>query len=271
MSEIKWVKLSTNIFDNRKIKHLRKRPKGDSIVLFWIMLLTVAGKCNAGGAIFLTENIPYTPKMLASELGFDERIVLLAMKAFEQLDMIKVNGEFFSVVGWEEYQNIDGMEKIKEQNRIRKQKQRERQRLPSDVSRDIPVTVTECHDTEEEEEEEKEEEKEYHSFFHSQKTANEKYVEKKVLESGYEGDDAENYRKEVRENLKMKYLGGELGQHRVFISDEQFEDLCARLSMDEIEKYFSIVAECERAGKRYKKKSHYQAILEMAEHDRMIL
>ena len=68
MAEIKWVKLTTDMFDNRKIKHLRRLPEGNNIVLLWVMLLTMAGRCNAGGMIFLTENIPYTSKMLADEL-----------------------------------------------------------------------------------------------------------------------------------------------------------------------------------------------------------
>ena len=55
MAEVKWVKLTTDMFDNRKIKHLRKLPDGNNIVLIWVMLLTMAGRCNAGGMIFLTE------------------------------------------------------------------------------------------------------------------------------------------------------------------------------------------------------------------------
>jgi predicted transcriptional regulator len=49
----------------------------------------MAGRCNSGGMIFLTENIPYTPKMLADELDFEESTVLLALEALERLDMIK--------------------------------------------------------------------------------------------------------------------------------------------------------------------------------------
>ena len=119
MAEIKWIKITTDMFDNRKVKHLRRLPEGNNIVLIWVMLLTMAGRCNAGGMIFLTENIPYTAKMLADELDFEENTVVLALNVLEQLNMIVANSGFFSIAGWEEYQNIDGMEKIKEQNRIR--------------------------------------------------------------------------------------------------------------------------------------------------------
>ena len=129
MSDIKWIKITTDMFDNRKIKHLRKLPEGNNIVLIWVMLLTMAGRCNSGGMIFLTENIPYTPKMLADELGFEENTIKLALQALEQLDMIIMDEEFFSVAGWDEHQNTEGLDKIREQNRIRKRNQRNRQKL----------------------------------------------------------------------------------------------------------------------------------------------
>ena len=65
-------------------------------------------------------------------------------------------------------------------------------------------------------------------------------------------------------------LGGTLGRGVVMLSDEQFEDLCDKLSYEELNKYIGIVADCELNGKPYKKKTHYQAILDMAKHDRRI-
>lgn len=151
MADIKWIKLTTDMFDNRKIKHLRRLPDGNNIVLIWVMLLTMAGRCNSGGMIFLTENIPYTPKMLADELDFEENTVQLALTALEQLNMIVSDQGFFTIAGWEEYQNIEGMEKIREQNRIRKAAQRSRQKALPPESRDGHVTVTGCHATDKEE------------------------------------------------------------------------------------------------------------------------
>lgn len=142
MAEIKWIKVTTDMFDNRKIKYLRRLPDGNSIVLIWVMLLTLAGRCNAGGMIFLTENVPYTSKILADELGFDENTVKLALEALERLNMIRSDG-FLTIANWEEYQNIEGMERIREQNRLRKQKQREQERLMIDshvTSRDGHAT-----------------------------------------------------------------------------------------------------------------------------------
>ena len=153
MAEIKWIKITTDMFDNRKIKHLRRLPDGNSIVLIWVMLLTMAGRCNAGGMIFLTENIPYTPKMLADELGFEENTVKLALEALAQFNMIVTDSGFFSIAGWDEYQNIEGMEKIREQTRLRNIEYRKRKKQQL-VERD--ARVTSHYATEEEEEREKE-------------------------------------------------------------------------------------------------------------------
>ena len=156
MAEVKWVKLTTDMFDNRKIKHLRKLPEGNNIVLIWVMLLTMAGRCNSGGMIFLTENIPYTPKMLADELGFEENTVILALKVLEQLDMIVTDNGFFSIAGWEEYQNIEGMEKIREQNRLRQAKFKQKQKLlASNVTDNVTVTQGNAIEVEKEEDKEK--------------------------------------------------------------------------------------------------------------------
>ena len=155
MAEVKWIKLTTDMFDNRKVKHLRRLPDGNSIVLIWVMLLTMAGRCNASGMIFLTENIPYTPKMLADELDFEENTVVLALRALEELNMIVTNNGFFAIAGWEEYQNIEGMDKIREQNRLRQANFKARQKsLPGNVSGNVTVTLGNA--TEEDIEEDKE-------------------------------------------------------------------------------------------------------------------
>lgn len=158
MAEVKWIKITTDMFDNRKIKHLRRLPEGNSIVLIWVMLLTMAGRCNSGGMIFLTENIPYTPKMLADELDFEESTVQLALNALEQLDMVVTKQGCFTIAGWDEHQNVEGLEKIREQNRIRQKAWYDRQKSLPNVRTN--VTVTQPNATDKDKEEEKEEDSE---------------------------------------------------------------------------------------------------------------
>lgn len=270
MAEVKWIKLTTDMFDNRKIKHLRKLPEGNNIVLIWVMLLTMAGRCNSGGMIFLTENIPYTTKMLANELDFEESTVALALEALAQLDMIVTDNGVFTISGWEEYQNTDRLSEIREYNRLAKQRSRAKQKQlqsgESDVN-DKSMTSQCCQDIEEEKEIDKE--KEFHSFVPSAQNANE-FFREKLIEEGFElgTEDADVYLEQLKSDIKLKYQGGTLGQGILFMSDDQFSDLCERLSLDELHKYIDIVVECEKNGKRYKKKSHYQAILDMVAKDR---
>lgn len=252
MADVKWVKITTNMFDNRKIKYLRRLPDGNSIVLIWVMLLTMAGRCNANGMIFLTEDIPYTPKTLADELDFEENTVVLALEALERLNMVVINEGFYSIAGWEEYQNTDRMAEIREYNRLAKQKSREKKKLLQGVN-DMSKTSQRCHDTEEEEEVDKEKEEEIHSFnLAPQKTDSIGFVEKNV------------------ENSKRSFLQGSLGKGVVLLSEEQLDDLLTKLSFDEFNRYVEIVADNELSGKRYTKKTHYKAILDMAMQDRKL-
>lgn len=165
MADVKWIKITTDMFDNRKIKHLRRLPDGNNIVLIWVMLLTMAGRCNSGGMIFLTENIPYTPKMLADELDFEENTVRLALEALEHLGMVVMSNGCFAIAGWSEHQNIDGMDKIRESKRLAQARWRAKQKeLPPAVDSTVDSTVDSerisVDDAEEDIEEEREEEKE---------------------------------------------------------------------------------------------------------------
>lgn len=128
MAKVCWIKIEIEMFSNRKIKQIRKMPEGNNIVLIWVMLLTMAGRCNSNGIIFLTENIPYTTKMLADELDFEESIIQLALTVLEKFGMITRDSELLSIPGWEEHQSADELEKIRDQNRKRVAEYRERQK-----------------------------------------------------------------------------------------------------------------------------------------------
>lgn len=275
MEEIQWIKLYIDMFDKRKINKIRRLPAGDSILLFWVMLLATAGKCNAGGMIFITERVPFTKEDLADEFDIEISTIELALRSFVEYDMIDLYDDgFISIRNWEKYQNTDRLAEIREYNRLAQQKSRAKKKLVQGVNdnvndnvNDMSMTSQRCHDIEEEKEEDKE--KEIHSFIHSS-ASDESYLQKKVNESGLEGLDADVYKAELKEGLKQTYLGGSLGQGVLFMSNEQFSDLCDKLTYDELNKYCGIVTECEKSGKRYKKKSHYQAILDMVAEDRKV-
>lgn len=153
MGDLQWIKLNLAMFSNRKIRYIRHLPEGNNIVLIWIMLLVLAGKCNTGGMIFLTENVPYTTETLSDELGFETATVTLALQVLEKLGMIQGGGAL-CIANWEEYQNIEKMDRIREQNRLRKQKQRALQGGSRKCHANVTLDVTQCHATEEEKEKE---------------------------------------------------------------------------------------------------------------------
>ncbi|AOP13625.1 hypothetical protein BL1202_00656 [Bacillus licheniformis] len=164
MAEVKWIKLSTQMFEDEKIKLIEQMPEADTILIIWVKLLAQAGKTNASGYIYLSKNIPYTDEMLATIFNRPLPIVRMALQTFQQFGMIEVDeNRFISITNWEKHQNIDAMDKIREDTRKRVAKYRAKQKAlklsaPSNVT--CNVTVTESNETEEEEEKEEEKEEE---------------------------------------------------------------------------------------------------------------
>ncbi|EZR30843.1 TPA: phage replisome organizer N-terminal domain-containing protein [Staphylococcus aureus] len=156
MGEVSWIKLKVGMFDDSKIKYIEALPERDTIITIWVKLLTLSGKYNEQGYIMLSENLPYNEEMLANEFSRPINSIRLAIQTFETLGMIeKVNG-VIKVTNWEKHQNVEGLEKIRAQNRLRKQKQREKEKKLINSH----VTSRDSHATEEEKEEEREEDKE---------------------------------------------------------------------------------------------------------------
>jgi predicted phage replisome organizer len=136
MSEVKWIQIVTDVFDNRKIKQIERMPEGDAIIVVWFKILCLAGKCNKNGMIFFTDEIPYTERMLATEFGMEQpqrfNVLILALRTFEQFKMIEIIDNIFCISSWERYQNIAGLEKIREQNRLRQARYKENKKQLSD-------------------------------------------------------------------------------------------------------------------------------------------
>lgn len=140
--EVKWIKLSTDLFNNRKIRQIESLPEGDALVVIWLKLLILASDVNDGGLVYFTKDIPYTDQILATQFARPLATVQMALRVFEQFGMIGIENDLIKISNWEKYQNVEGMEKIREQNRLRKQAQRERERLAligdvTGLSRDV--------------------------------------------------------------------------------------------------------------------------------------
>ena len=147
MSDVKWIKIATDIFDNRKIRMIESMPDGDAIIVIWVKLLCLAGNVNDKGFIYLTQEIPYTDQMLSVQFGKPLSTVQLALKTFKEFGMIEIVDDMLHISSWEKYQNVDGMEKIREQTRKRVADYRERKALESKsevCNATCNATVTQC-------------------------------------------------------------------------------------------------------------------------------
>ena len=241
MAEVKWIKLTTDMFDNRKIKYLRRLPEGNSIVLIWVMLLTMAGRCNSNGMIFLTENIPYTLKMLADELDFEENTVQQALQALEQFNMIVTDGRYLTIAGWEEYQNIEGMDRIREQTRKRVAKFKEKQKLlKGNVTGNVTVTQGNATDIEEDKDKEIE-------------------LDNKDIIADLENPPP-TPKKTAKKTKKAEPVKNKRGEYQhVHLTDEEEEKLIDEYGLEFALKAITFLDEyIEETG--YKRKSHYLSI-----------
>ena len=232
MADVKWIKITTDVFDDEKILLIESLPEADSIIVIWFKLLCLAGKQNNSGVFLMGDKIAYTDKMLATIFRRKETTVQLALQTFEQFGMIELIDGVITIPNWEKHQNIDRMEQIKEQTRLRVAKHREKQKfLSCNVTSN--ATVTQCN-------------------------AIDKIREdKNRLDNNIICDSDES-----QPPKKAKHKYGEY--NNVLLTDEEYQKLSAEYSdlAERIERLSSYVAS---TGKKYK--SHYATIRNWARKD----
>ncbi|NFV12642.1 hypothetical protein FDG09_06815 [Clostridium sporogenes] len=125
LAEIKWIKITTNMFDDEKIKLIDAMPERDTVHYIWIRLLVQAGKTNADGYIFLNDDIPYTEEMLSTIFNRPLNSLRFALKVLGDFGMIQIQKDkLIKITNWSKHQNIEGMEKVRQQTRERVAKYR---------------------------------------------------------------------------------------------------------------------------------------------------
>ena len=158
MADIKWIKITTDLFEDEKIKMIDSLPESDAVLVIWLKLLTLAGKKNEGGSIAFTEKVPYSDEMLSTVFNRPLNTVRLALKTFQQFEMIEISSDdFIYITNWEKHQNIEGLDKIREQNRLRQQKRRSKMKQLQE--RNATSRDSNALDKEEDKDKDKEEEK----------------------------------------------------------------------------------------------------------------
>jgi predicted phage replisome organizer/uncharacterized phage protein (TIGR02220 family) len=163
LADIKWIKLSVGLPDNKKIKQIRKLPNGDTIALMWVFLMCLAGETNDDGAIYFTPEIPFTDEMLADQFAIDVNTVRLALNTFERFGMIEIIDDVIHLEAWEKWQATDKLSEIREQTRKRVAKHREKKLLESNEKCNVTVTLRNATEEDKEKEVEEDKEKEIYS------------------------------------------------------------------------------------------------------------
>ena len=129
MSDVKWIKIVTDIFDDEKILLVESMPDADSIIVIWFKLLCLAGKQNNGGVFMLNDRIPYTDEMFATIFRRPVNTVRLALSTFQQYGMVEIINNTVTIPNWEKHQDLDRIQLNKERNRQRVAAYRERLKL----------------------------------------------------------------------------------------------------------------------------------------------
>lgn len=134
-TEVKWIKIATDIFDDEKILLIESMPDADALIVIWLKLLVQAGKCNTSGVLVMNNGMPYTDEMLATLFRRPLNTVRLALTTFEKFGMVEFIDEVIALPNWGKHQSLDQIEKRREymKNYMRK-KRKEQKKLVADVN-----------------------------------------------------------------------------------------------------------------------------------------
>ena len=257
MADVKWIKITTDIFDDEKILLIESLPDAYAIITVWFKLLCLAGKQNNNG-VFMMGRIPYTNQMLATIFRMKEATVAMALDVFRNFGMVDIVEGVITIPNWNKHQSLDAYEKKKERDRLYQAERRANQKALIEKSSDKSSDIASL---EEEGEEEKEKEKDIEIDRENECAFDQsKNINFDSFSTGFStGVD------------KMRVaMGGELGKGVVLLSQEQMDDLLEKLSLEEFNHYVGVVADCVLNGRPFKRKTHYQAILDMAAADRRV-
>lgn len=129
MNEVKWIKIATDIFDDEKILLIESMPDADALIVIWLKLLVLSGKCNSSGVLMMSDKIPYSEEMLASIFRRPLNTIRLAITTFEKFGMVEIIDDVIALPNWEKHQSLDKLEKRKEYMKNYMRERRQKQKL----------------------------------------------------------------------------------------------------------------------------------------------
>ena len=128
---VQWIRLKVGMFDGNSFKKIKRAKIGgvafrDKLTAVWFELLDLAGKSNANGYLVDNNEIPYrTFEDIAIMLDREEKEIELCMQFFINEKMVEIIDDIFCLTNFMQYQNQDGLDKIRAQNRERQARFRE--------------------------------------------------------------------------------------------------------------------------------------------------
>ncbi|MFA5719495.1 MAG: phage replisome organizer N-terminal domain-containing protein [Acholeplasmataceae bacterium] len=131
---VEWLKFKVGMFDGHSFKRI-KRAKIDGVVDFrdkliavWFELIDLAGKVNNNGYYF-NDDLAYTNyEEIAIMIDRTEKEVELCINWFIENNMMEKVNSHLLLSNFTKYQNNDGLERIREQNRRRQREYRKKQK-----------------------------------------------------------------------------------------------------------------------------------------------
>lgn len=255
-----WLKLKRDFFKRHDIRIIEEMPNGKDYVLFYLKLLLES--IDHEGSLRFSDTIPYNEQMLSVVTNTNVDIVRSAMKLFIELGMMSICDD--QTIYMAEVDKMIGSAVDNDgANRVRRFREKKKQEALPGVTgalQDVTESVTEDNERKREEID-----KDLDIDLENERKNENAFDRPLHIES----DDLSTELSTLEEK-KRKLLGGELGKGVVMLSDEQISDLLDKLSLDEFDYYVGVVADCILSGKKYTRKTHYQAILDMAEKDRKV-
>ena len=129
MADVKWIKITTDIFDDEKILLIESLPESDAIIVIWFKLLCLAGKQNNSGVFQMSNGLPYSEEMFASVFRKPVNTIRLALKTFQMYGMIEIVNDVVTVPNWSKHQTLDQLEERKNYMKNYMKKYRENQKM----------------------------------------------------------------------------------------------------------------------------------------------
>lgn len=131
MKGIEWIKLKTSMCEDETMRLLDSMERyRDPAHYVWIRLLLQAGKTNDNGLIYLKKDVPYTKEMISILFNRPIDIIEKVLEILESFKLIEIyENNIIKIRNWEKHQNIEGMKRVRESNRERVKKCRERKKI----------------------------------------------------------------------------------------------------------------------------------------------